>query len=333
MPLTDRQQRLDVDALRSRYWLGGVMIRLRPTSLHDLARMVEPDLRWHNEATGVSSWTNKWRAYERGERAPRLALVDKAEALRVGDASGAGSKAEFSHVLWQILGEPEPTPQTCKRWMRLLDSNVQTIALAPPILSGGRTSRYAIPSLRSRDYEQLWYRPGLDTLALLTYVVQQAHRFRYEALAHQAGRKLVTTLWQLSLRFDDRQMLLAFMAFFERWVLPLTKLNGVRVGIGSEIEKRAAVLRDAVGCLDQFRPRPNDNADIDIRLRHILGGRWRSEHRLAYASIQMPTLELAPTNRGHEECRRSSNEQLISLYCDSGPAQIPRWIQEGWRPY
>ncbi|WP_198086564.1 hypothetical protein [Variovorax sp. E3] len=330
MPITGHQRRIDVDALRSRYWLGGVAIRLRPTSLHDLARMVEPNLRWRNETTGVSSWTNKWRAYERGERAPRLALIDKVEALRVNGTSGTGSKAEFSHVLWQILREPEPTPQTCKRWMQLLD---RPIASGSLILSGGETSRYAIPSLRPRHYEKLWYRPSLDTLALLTYVVQQAHRFRYEALAHEAGQNLVTTLWQLSLRFDDRQMLPAFMAFFERWVLPLTKLNGVRVGIGREIEKRAAVLRDAVRAFDQFRTRPSDNADIDIRLRHILGGRWRSEHRLAYASIRMSTPELVATTEEREECRRSSNNQLISLYCDNGPAEIPRWIQEGWRPY
>lgn len=163
------------------------MIRLRPTSLHDLARMVEPDLRWHNEATGVSSWTNKWRAYERGERSPRQALVDKVETVRVDGTSGTGSKAEFSHVLWQILGEPEPTPQTCKRWMQLLGSNVQPIVSSAPILPGSETSRYAIPGLRSRDYEQLWYRPGLDTLAVLTYVVQQAYRFGFEALAHEAG--------------------------------------------------------------------------------------------------------------------------------------------------
>lgn len=327
---SDRQRRFDVYALRSRYWLGGVMNRLRPTSLHDLAGMVEPDLRWHNEATGVSSWTNKWRAYERGERVPRQALVDKVEALRVGGASGAGSKAEFSHVVWQILREPEPKPQTCKRWMQLLDS---PIASGSPILSGGETSRYAIPSLRPKHYEKLWYRPSLDTLALLTYVVQQAHRFGYEALAHEAGRNLVTTLWQLSLRFDDRQMLPAFMAFFARWVLPLTKLNGVHVGIGGQIEKRATILRDAVRALDRFRLRPNDEADIDIRLRHILGGRWRSEHRLAYASIQMPAPELVATTEEREECRRSSNNQLISLHCDNGPAEIPRWIQEDWRPY
>lgn len=142
----------------------------------------------------------------------------------------------------------------------------------------------------------------------------------------------MTTLWQLSFRLDDRQVLLAFMAFFETWVLPLTELDGVRVGIGREIEKRATILREAVRALDRVRLRPNDEADIDIRLRQILGGRWRSEHRLAYAPIRTPALELVATNRQHEECRRSSNLQLISLYCDGGPAEIPRWIREGWRP-
>lgn len=306
------------------------MIRLRPTSLHDLARMVEPDLRWHNEATGVSSWTNKWRAYERGERVPRQALVDKVEALRVGGASGAGSKAEFSHLLWQILREPEPTPQTSRRWMHRLDERVLAIASSAPRLSAGRASSYEILRLRSCDYEHLRYLPGLDTVALLTYVMQQAHRFRHEALAHSVGRNLVYALWQLSLRLDDRRLARSFMEYFDQTVLLSSQQGGIRISVGGWISERVRILRRAVSALDQFRSRPEDETDIDVRIRHVLSGRWRPEHREMYMAVETADGH-ALTDRESLRCASSLQSLAACLDSPSRPDCITQWVRTGWR--
>lgn len=289
MTYVDPQRLADAAALRVRYWMAGVRQRLRPTSLDDLGRLVEPELRWRSELTGELSKPNKWRAYDKGDRSPRMSLIDKVEAMRLPNASGAGSKAEFTHVLWNIIQDPYPTPQTCRRWMWCLDTDIQAIANRAPVIAVGRRFSYGIPKFRLSDYESLRHRPGLDALAVLIFVVQQAHRFGQIALANEAGVRLVSAVWQCALRLEDRELLHPFVEYLENWVMPMTQRGNLRLSFGDNISERATILRNFVHARAQRSLRATSESDIDVEIRRVISGAERFELRLMYMAATVGT--------------------------------------------
>lgn len=260
----------EVSSLRTQYWLAGVRRRLRPTSLDDLARLVEPELQWSNHLTGERSRPNKWRAYERGERSPRKSLVDEVEKYRDGNLIGAGTKAEFEHVLWDVLRDLGPSPLACRRWLGRLTPEVRAISDRLPAFAVGKGFAYEIPRLRQREFQQLRCRPGLDALALLTFVVRQGNRFGLTDAAHYAGRWLVSALWHLSLDVDDRGLLVPFFSLFERRVMPMTRHGAHRLTLGDDVSARTSQLRQAVRARLSAATPPQNAEHADVEIRRIL---------------------------------------------------------------
>lgn len=274
MSESDLQWQGEVSSLRTRYWLAGVQRRLRPTSLDDLARLVEPDLQWSNHLTGERSRPNKWRAYDRGERSPRRSLVDKVEAFRRGSTTGAGTQAEYEAVLWDVLRDQTPSPFVCRRWLERLAPEVRAISDRLPSLAVGKSFAYGIPRLRQREFQQLRCRPGLDALALLTFIVRQSQRFGLTGEAHCAGRWLVSALWHLSLDLDDRGLSVPFFSMFERQVMPMTQHGTHRLTIGGDVLARVNQLSYVLQTrLSAHAPSQNATSmEVEIRriLRHSL---------------------------------------------------------------
>jgi len=273
MTEAEKQRRSDAIALKTRFWLSGLVVRFRSTSLEDLARVLEPNLRWQGKFAKEPYRSNKYRAYHKGERSPRLSLVKKIDAIRQPDRSGEGSKAEFEHMIWEVLRGQPASAQTCRRWLRSLSVDVQAIARKAPALLAGKNSSYWIPALRPLEFALLRHRAGLDALALLTFIVQQAHRFGHPELAHTAGRELVQMLWQLSIQIDDRGLLKTFMEVFEKWILPLTCKGGIRLTLGDNVTARTELLRFACEIRVAGRKGSRDDSAVRIELRRIL--KWQ----------------------------------------------------------
>ena len=282
MSESDLQWQGEVSSLRTRYWLAGVQRRLRPTSLDDLARLVEPDLQWSNHLTGERSRPNKWRAYDRGERSPRRSLVGKVEAFCRGNISGAGTKAEFEAVLWDVLRDQKPSPLVCRHWLERLAPQVRAISDRLPAFAVGKGFSYGIPRLRQREFQQLRCRPGLDALALFTFVVRQSHRFGLTGEAHCAGRWLVSALWHLSLDFDDRGLLVPLFNLFERQVLPMTRHGSHCLSIGDDISPRLDLLRRLLRKRLGAAAADRSTTHQDVEIRRILNGSEGLKTRFLY---------------------------------------------------
>ncbi|MDP9911928.1 hypothetical protein J2W27_004052 [Variovorax boronicumulans] len=292
----------EATALCARYWMSGLRMRFRPTSLDDLARQLEPNLSWHGKFEKAPYRSNKYRAYDKGERSPRSSLVTKIDAIRHPNRSGEGSKAEFEHVLWEILQGQPPTPQTCRRWLQSLSIEVQAVAQKAPAHLAGRESSHWIPVLRPLEFGLLRHRPGLDALALLTFVVQQAHRFGQDKLAHQAGHQVVQMLWQLSAHLDDRGLLIPFMEMFERWVLPATQLGGIRLALGGNIVPRSELLRFALKVRMSVNKEAGGKSAEGTELRRILRWAPRSDLFFVYAARYIPVSGFVLTEQEQRQC-------------------------------
>ncbi|RTQ34809.1 hypothetical protein EJP69_10395 [Variovorax gossypii] len=303
-----KQRLQEAAALCGQYWMSGLRARFRPASLDALARQLEPNLRWHGKFATEPYRSNKYRAYDKGERSPRSSLVKKIDAIRHPDSSGEGSKAEFEHVLWEILRGQDATPQTCRRWLQSLSVEIQAVAQRAPVHLAGQKSSHWIPALRSLEFGLLYHRPGLDALALLTFVVQEAHRFGYDNLAHQAGHGIVQMLWQLSLHLDDRGLLLPFMSIFEKWVLPATQLGGIRFSLGGNIVLRAELLRFVLKARMASRRGAGEKAAESIELRRILNWPLGANLFNVYAAQSIPVPGYVLTEQEQRQCDRSQSE-------------------------
>ncbi|MFH0131905.1 hypothetical protein ACGLHS_16985 [Variovorax sp. VaC1] len=309
----EKQRHRDAVALKARFWLSGLVVRFRPTSLEDLARVLEPNLRWQGKFANEPYRSNKYRAYHKGERSPRLSLVRKIEAIRQPDRSGEGSQAEFEHMIWEVLRGQPASAQTCRRWLHSLSAEVQAIARKAPALLAGKNSSYWIPALRPLEFALLRHRADLDALALLTFVVQQAHRFGHPELAHMAGRELVQMLWQLSIQIDDRGLLKAFMEIFEKWILPLTCKGGIRLALGDNVIARAELLRLACEVRVAERNGSRDDSVARIELRRILNWQPWLDLPSLYSARCVPMQENHLTDKEQLLCNRPPNNLEIQL--------------------
>jgi hypothetical protein len=239
---------------------------------------------------------------------PRSSLVKKIDAIRHPGRSGEGSKAEFEHVLWEILRGPTATPQTCRHRLQSLSIEIQAVAQqAPPHLAGQKSS-YWIPGLRSLEFRLLQHRPGLDALALLAFVIQEAHRFGHDELAHQTGHEIVQMLWQLSAHLDDRGLLLPFMGFFEKWVLPASQLGGIQLGLGGNLVLRAEFLRYALTARMASRKGVGGKSVEGTELRRILNWASSPDRFTAYAAHCIPLPGFDLTEHERRLCDRSQSE-------------------------
>lgn len=274
----------EVRALRVRYWMAGLKLRFRVPSLDALAALLEPENRWSSATAEEVARPNKWRAYDNGIRAPRMALVSKVDATHSQLGSGQGSKAEFQHVLWDVLRERSPTALQAHRWMERLDADVLAVARSAPIAQASPSFMGGIPALRAIDHKRLGYLPLLDTLALTTLVMRQAHRFGRDELAETAGRRVVEMLWRLALHLDERELAESVLTFFERCVLADLEGSGLRVHIGRDVGQKLEVLREAVSAISRGRRHAGSARDIDVIVRGILRGRFGWNLMMLYAA-------------------------------------------------
>lgn len=312
---SEKQRLQEAAALCGQYWMSGLRARFRPASLDALARQLEPNLRWHGKFETEPYRSNKYRAYDKGERSPRSSLVKKIDAIRHPDGSGDGSKAEFEHVLWEILRGQDATPQTCRRWLQSLSVEIQAVAQRAPAHLAGRKSSHWIPALRSLEFGLLNHRPGLDALALLTFVAQEAHRFGHENLALDAGYEIVQMLWQLSAHLDDRRLLLPFMNIFEKWVLPATQLGGTRLSLGGNIALRAELLRYVLKVRMASRRGAGGKSAEGIELRRILKWSFTSDLFRVYTAHFIPVPGFVLTVQEQKLCDQPQSEienQMLS---------------------
>ncbi len=229
-------------SLKVRFWYGGLVERLKTRNRSDLIRAVRQG-RLSPGDTGINRTRLKqWQAYENGARAPRSSMVKAIDQIQGSRGHGSGSAVEFDAVLWDVLSVEDASPATIDGWLGRLDRHVLRAVRDAPALCIPGGHRYRLPALRSLQFIRLRNRPSLDSLALLSLMVIQAHRFGRAELARDCANEAVSTLWQLALLFHRRKMAVELMQFYEEWVLPLADCGALRLSMGRDLKERAGVL-------------------------------------------------------------------------------------------
>ena len=221
--MSPRQLHPDVRRLRTLFWLRGLLTRLRMKTVIELGQFIERDAR---ERTGTSR-DKKWRDFDRVGRSPRTWLVALAETRSHRSpcdgqvVSGAGSRAEFDHVLWEVLGTLDAEAVLVRQWIDRLSPKVRALMLSA-LGRRAERGRFIAPIPTHRELNQLELLAGLDALAAMTIIVRQAHLVRRHNVAHESGQSLCKMLWMLAPMFVDRGVCEQLFEAYEWLVLPLT---------------------------------------------------------------------------------------------------------------
>ena len=229
--MSPHQLHSEIRHLRTLYWLRGLLIRLRVKSVVELGRLIEREA---CERTGTSR-DRKWRDFERAGRSPRAWLVALAEVSghRIpGDGdevSGAGSRAEFDHVLWEVLGTLDAEAVLVRQWIDRLSPKVRALMLSA-LGRRAERGRFIAPMPTHRELNQLELLASPDALAAVTIIVRQAHLVRQHGMAYKAGRSLCKMLWIVAPMFADRGICEQLFEAYESLVLPLTAFRFQRDG-------------------------------------------------------------------------------------------------------
>lgn len=235
-----------VRRLRTVFWLRGLLSRLRMNTVVELGQFIEREA---CERTGTSR-ARKWRDYERAGRSPRTWLVNLADASSSrgipGDGqvvSGAGSRAEFDHVLWEVLGMFDADAVRVRQWIDRLSPKVRALMLSA-LKRRSERGRSVAPIPTHRELNRLELLAGLDALAAVTIIVKQAHLVRRHGVAHEAGQSLCKMLWMMTPMFADRGICEQLFDAYQRLVLPLTACRSYKEGgFRLSIERRGLLAR------------------------------------------------------------------------------------------
>lgn len=283
-------------SLRVRFWYGGLVERLKARNRSDLIRAALQG-RLPPGDTGINRTRLKqWQAYENGSRAPRSSLVKAIDQIQGPRGHGSGSAVEFHAVLWDVLSVEDASPATIDGWFRRLDKHVLRAIRDAPALCTPGGPRYRLPALRSWEFIRLRNRPSLDSLALLSLMVIQAHRFGHAQLARDCANEAVSTLWQLALLFHRRRMAVELMQFYEEWVLPLADCGALRLSMGRDLKRRADVL-DYYASLRMSRfPREcKDTAAAKFVRGALRQPRWANAARHQFSAVHKLVPDRCPT--------------------------------------
>jgi hypothetical protein len=263
----------DARALRVRCWVGECLRQTGSENLHALARFVEPELAWCNPENGERTWTNKWRGYSKGSRAPREALVDKVAELKMAGRSCYETKRVFHHVLWDVLAVEEPKPALVGHWFSRLEAELPAIFLRVRWLPA-TSSDPAIPEIGMRQSHQLERCICLDSLALATLIFLQASNRRSEKLASLTGSATVQLLHLLFPTFLELGVAEPMLAFYRRWIINgregLQALFSLDNDIASRVDLMMTLMRsmrEKGVCMDTIK-------DCERELRAAFDGRY-----------------------------------------------------------
>jgi hypothetical protein len=210
-----RVRSAEARSLGVRYWYRGAKLRLGLQSNYAFGRLIEPENSWFNEDTGTRTFSNKYAAYDKGKRSPWTSLIDKVDAVQLGNRTASGSKSDAEHPVFAILARAAPSEREIRRWLKWFHANF------PALVSASKRRHPRPPGdWLSQFYDFRWESLDdelpLDALALATLVAEQARLLEKPHIAFFAELSVRAALQRLAPDLQQRGLWQDFLSFYER---------------------------------------------------------------------------------------------------------------------
>jgi len=209
--------------------------------------------------------------------------------VRAGALNACGSLGEFDHVVWEVAQLARSTHRQIENWLNRLDPALTKIATEAKRPQGLASGQWLV-EFGSRDFFRIQQIPSLDALALLTLVIQQAHRNGMGRVAQSAGYAVCAMILQLAWRFRTLELAQDVLLHYEKWVLPMTCFNHQRLSFGDHPQEALRSLSRFIRVVNSnIRPLKTD-LDIDRQIRKVLNGRYGYERRQIFMPVLVPSM-------------------------------------------